>query len=257
MSELELIRQVVVKKGEIKFEQFKSLKEQAEKVAEVIRSVDDSEENMGEAKKILASSRKSIKALNDKRIEIKKEYSKPLVEFENKIKEIEKIINDADKELNGVIKAHEASQRDLKLELIKSMYKFNVVPRVSEVASFDWFFESHFLNKTFSMNKIEKEFEEFNQKILSELETIEKMGNGEDVMIEYISTKGNFIVSLDRVNEREKLKREAVRVVDKPVEKVVDKPVEKQVFTFRVEGEFNANLVKQLMEKHEIYYKEL
>ena len=107
------------------------------------------------------------------------------------------------------------------------------------------------------MNKIEKELEEFNQKILSELETIEKMENGEDVMIEYISTKGNFIVSLDRVNEREKLKREAVRVVDKPVEKVVDKPVEKQVFTFRVEGEFNANLVKQLMEKHEIYYKEL
>lgn len=257
MRDIKITNKIEIKKGFIKFDEFENLKKQAEKVAEIISSVDDSEENMGEAKKILASSRKSIKALNDKRIEIKKEYSKPLVEFENKIKEIEKIIGDADKRLNGVIKAHEASQRDLKLELIKSMYKLNVVPRVSEVASFDWFFESHFLNKTFSMNKIENEFEEFNKKILAELETIEKMENGNDVMIEYISTKGNFIVSLDRVNEREKLKKEAMRVVEKPVENPVENPVEKQVFTFLVEGEFNANLVKQLMEKHGIYYKEL
>ena len=257
MRDLKITNKIEIEKGLIKFDEFENLKEQAEKVAEIISSVDDSEENIKEAKKVLASSRKSIQTLNDTRIKIKKEFSKPLMEFESKVKEITEIVESAGRVLSGKIKAHEDSQRDLKLELIKSMYKLNVAPRVSEVASFDWFFESHFLNKTFSMNKIEKELEEFNQKILSELETIEKMENGEDVMIEYISTKGNFIVSLDRVNEREKLKRESVRVVDKPVEKVVDKPVEKQVFTFRVEGEFNANLVKQLMEKHGIYYKEL
>ena len=253
MRDIKITNKIEVEKGFIKFDEFENLKKQAEKVAEIISSIDDSEENISEAKKVLASSRKSIKALNDKRIQIKKEFSKPLIEFEGKIKEITSIVDNAGKDLDGKIKAHEQAQRELKLELIISAYKHITSPQVQEVADFEWFMESQYLNKSFSMNKIEELIEEFGKRITEEITVIEKMDNAKEVMVEYISSKGNLVVAIDRVTSRREIEKKAMETI-KP--KTIDE-VKKEEFCFKVEGEFNAKLIIQLMEEHGIEYEEI
>ena len=97
--------------GVINFKQYDVLLDQAEQVAEMIKSVVVTEDSVQESKKLLARSRKSLKTLNDERIRIKKELLKPYDVFAEQIKNIEKVVDEANQNINKQVRMIEEVER--------------------------------------------------------------------------------------------------------------------------------------------------
>lgn len=81
--------------GSISFPMYEELKDQALRVAKFVSSIDVTEDTVKQSKKLLATVNKSVKALEDRRIAIKKELLEPYSEFEAQVKEIVTIVKDA------------------------------------------------------------------------------------------------------------------------------------------------------------------
>lgn len=214
MEQLKTIEQVQVKKGTIKFEQFEELKKQAIQVSEWMQTVDTSEENIKEVKKVIANGRKAVKSLNDRRIEIKNNYMKPYLEFEEKIKEISGVIDEAESKLKVKVKEFEDAERAEKHEMVKKIYDFVMTDKVKSVAKFDWFMDQRFLNKTMSIDKIQVMAEKFNERIEEELKTIEEMEDAEKILIGYIEQEGDFAKAFSRYNETKRIEEQATRAME-------------------------------------------
>lgn len=110
-----------------------------------------SDSNIPEAKEARAQLNKYVKAMEDRRKEIKREFTQPLTQFESVMKGyVEKITTISDGIGEG-IKKYEEEQRAIRLEKIQAeMLKlselFNVEPDVIEVHS-NWLAKSAFTTK--------------------------------------------------------------------------------------------------------------
>ena len=71
-------------------------------------------------KTVLASLRKLVKQISDKRIEIKKELTAPVTEFEQYVKKAIDPLNNVINSINNDIKTYEEHQKILKLDTVKS-----------------------------------------------------------------------------------------------------------------------------------------
>ncbi|MGM0302150.1 hypothetical protein IGI66_001768 [Enterococcus sp. AZ048] len=110
-----------------------------------------SDSNIPEAKEARAQLNKYVKAMEDRRKEIKREFTQPLTQFESVMKGyVEKITTISD-DIGEGIKKYEEEQRAIRLEKIQAeMLKlselFNVEPDVIEVHS-NWLAKSAFTTK--------------------------------------------------------------------------------------------------------------
>lgn len=294
LTELKEIKKIDVKPGAIVFKEFEELKRQAQEIAEFINSVDSSEENAAQAKKVLAASRKSVKALGEKRIEIKKAYLLPYENFEQQIKEITAIFDTAETALSKKLKAYEIAGRAEKMKMIESAYEFVVTPDMRRYAPLDWFMKPEYLNKTVSMARIEKELREKTNTVTTDLNAIETMEHAPEIAAEYIQSGGFLSGAIAAVQARHKVQETAKLVISKdskmldiPIEQENDVPfaydtrmnadvaAEKTVisfyeddsvtitkepiepeFIFAVKGEFTAEMVRGIFAKYEIEFTE-
>ena len=95
----------------VKFDKFEYYKEQANEIAEYINTTVLTNDNIKEVKKDLADARKVVKGLDKIRIELRKELLVSFNDFEKQVKEIQKIIDDADTNLRDQVKALEEQER--------------------------------------------------------------------------------------------------------------------------------------------------
>ncbi|PWE85060.1 DUF1351 domain-containing protein [Agathobacter rectalis] len=79
--------------GAISFN-FEDIKEALAAELELYKNLVFTEETKTDAKKTVAELRKLKKQINDKRIEVKKLYMQPYTDFEAKVKELDKLINE-------------------------------------------------------------------------------------------------------------------------------------------------------------------
>lgn len=258
MNELKISEKIQVEPGVIRFNEFEVLKGQAQQIADYILTVDGSDENAKQAKQVLAAARKAVKALSDKRIEIKKSYLAPYDEFENRIKEITGVIDAAHKKLNEQVKAAEKIEKDQKLTMIETAFEFIVPDEIQKIGGFDWFMKPEYLNKTVSLSRIEKELRETSNRIQGEIETIRNMDDSAEIMTEYIRSGGYLGGALESVQARKKVTERAKIVIKEnnmieiPIERV--EPQEEPEFTFTIKGQFNADMVKKLLDRYDIEY---
>lgn len=257
MNELKINGNIQVIPGTIQFDEFETLRGQAEQIAEFINSVDGSEENAKAAKKVLAAARKAVKGLSDKRIEIKKSYLLPYEAFEAKIKEITAVIETADSRLNAKLKEIEKREKAEKLEVIQSAYEFIVPPELKKIAGFDWFMRPEYLNKGTTISKIEKEIKETANRIETEMGLIRNMAEADEIMTEYIQSEGDFTGAVAAAERRKQIKERSRVAVPENVKtvEVEDVKPEKR-FTFTVTGEYNAQALRAFLDRHEIEYSE-
>lgn len=110
-----------------------------------------SDSNIPEAKEARAQLNKYIKAMEDRRKEIKREFTKPLTQFESIMKGyVEKITTISD-DIGEGIKKYDEEQKAIRLEKIQAEMEklaelFNVEPNVVEVHS-NWLAKSAFTTK--------------------------------------------------------------------------------------------------------------
>ncbi|MFR7590258.1 MAG: DUF1351 domain-containing protein [Longibaculum sp.] len=184
MAQLEII--TTAQQGQLTIndvELEKAVKEELKKY-----EIEVTEDNIADAKKARATLNKVSKALDDKRVEIKKEYCVPLDEFESKVKRIKALIDDGAKNISEQLNVFEEQcKQDKQMEITEYFASLSdaVVP-LEKIWNDKW------LNKTCNDWK-----EEINSKISTineELDIINSFGISEE---EKEEVKGYYLDCLN------------------------------------------------------------
>jgi len=193
---------ITVKQGQIQFNGFKSLKEEAINLSEEISMVHVTDDNVQISKKILATVNKRVKELEDKRIDIKKEMLEPYTEFEQQVKEIVTIVKNADGIVRSQVKQLEEIERDTKQAKIEELFNKRIVQYdFDDVFKFDDFITPKHLNKSITSKSVETEMVAWLEKKDADLKVIKSLPNTHDILMEYLDTK-DLSVAINIVNER-------------------------------------------------------
>lgn len=101
---------------------FEEIKEALAAELELYKNLVFTEDTKADAKKTVAELRKLKKQISDKRIEAKKLYMQPYTDFEAKVKELDKLINEPITFISEQIDAFEQKRIEEKRELINEIY---------------------------------------------------------------------------------------------------------------------------------------
>lgn len=101
---------------------FEDLKDALTAELELYKNLVFTEDTKADAKKTVAELRKLKKQINDKRIEVKKLYMQPYTNFEAKVKELDKLINEPIAYISEQIDVFEQKRIEEKRELINKIY---------------------------------------------------------------------------------------------------------------------------------------
>lgn len=169
MLELKVQEMQELKPIDFNFEELKKeLATQLEKYQNVVYT----EETMKMATEDRAKLNKLSKAINDRKIEIHKEWDKPYSEFESKIKTILDMINEPLKLIDKQVKDFEQKQKDEKREEIEQFFNERVGD-FADLIKLDNIFNEKWLNKTYKMSTIQTDIEHVFAKTTSDLTVID------------------------------------------------------------------------------------
>lgn len=234
---------------QVNFPAYEEYKEKAYAVAEYIYNMEPTEENIKETKATLAKARKLTDKLNRARIDMKKAILQNYTTFEQQVKEITGIIDDADKEIRAKVKDMEEAERQRKKEAIYELwlkripvYGYDLLNAVFPNAFDRWLTPKH-LNKSTSMKSIETEMTAWLQKTLTEIGTLKDMG---DDYLEAYSYTGDMAAAIKQVQQREDF-------LD-TMHGLKDEDVEEPSQTFVVYGWDNISKAEDLLRRNEIKF---
>lgn len=130
-------------------------------------------ENINTAKKDRANLNKLEKAINDEKIRIKKivlkEYEN---DFEPQCKELIEMIRKVNTKIDAQIKEFEQKEDEEKKEQILKYWNENI-KEYKDLIEFDAIFKKQWLNKTFSIDKIQEEINQIINNTKIDMETID------------------------------------------------------------------------------------
>lgn len=155
----------------IKFN-YEELKNILTQKVETYKNMVYTEENIKEAKTDRASLNKLSRAINDEKIRIKNIVLAPYTDFENKCKELIEIVNTATENVDTQIKAFEKAQSDEKEKQIL-MFWIENAGEYQELIDVDLIFNKQWLNKSYSMSKIETDIKHIIEKTKLDMGTID------------------------------------------------------------------------------------
>lgn len=133
-------------------------------------------EQYQEAKKDRASLNTFSKKLDEGRISTKKMYLEKFEEFEVQVKELQGMVNEQAEAIDKQIKVFELEEEEKKKEEIKMIYS-NVFSTLSSLVSLEKIFNQKWLNKGFTIPKIEDEIRGKYIKITDEIKAIEGLNS--------------------------------------------------------------------------------
>lgn len=181
------IANIQVVQGSVVFGAYEELKRQATNLAEQIRTVEVSDNNVKLSKKLLATVNRRIKELEDKRISIKKTMLEPYVEFEEQVKEIVQIVKDADSHVRDQVKHLEEQERMAKQNELSALWEMRVQHYTFyDLISIDDFLKPKHLTKTMSINAVEKEMIQFLEQIQSDIHVLYNLDYSEEHIDAYL-----------------------------------------------------------------------
>lgn len=139
------------------------------------------------AKKDKAKLNSLKKAIEDKRIEIKKKCLEPYEEFQIKIKDIVSMIDKPVLEIDTQIKAYDnkiAADKQAEIQF----YFDEVVGDLADILKLDKIFDSRWLNVTYNMKNIKEEIDESIKRTNDDLEVIKGLNSefNTELMNEYL-----------------------------------------------------------------------
>lgn len=241
---------IKVTAGEIHFDKLPVLKESVTRFVEKMKSVEVTDDNMQQSKKLIAATRKELDFLNEERKRIEKFYLEPLNAFKGDIKEISTTVSEAEDYVRNQVKELEHQAREQKEEAIKEVFeKHSRNYELFGVMDFTDFMRPQFSNKTFSMTKAEEEIVSWLQKTENDLQFLSGQEDGEKLVAEYKDTK-DVTVAIQNVQRIRDYYIELERKLQaKQVEEAQNKEFRetKQWYSFEIEGSDTADRVEELL----------
>lgn len=173
-------------KDKIFINNFSDLKAKIEKISNFIRTSEVTDDTVRDVKKILANANKTIEVVDSIKKQIKKDVMEPYMYFEAQVKELLGEIRNAEKEARAKVRSLEEKERNEKEEKIKNLFK----KRNTAIYHMPWlscekFIKNEYLNKTYSIRKIEEEMVTFFERVKNDLLAIEKMENSQCLLAKY------------------------------------------------------------------------
>lgn len=242
------VKTIKVKQGMVIYD-LTQTKQQALQLQELLETIEVDDETVKSAKKLLANINKRVKALEDRRKEIKRELLEPYYEFETEVKEIVGIVNEANDLVKSQVHDLESKERDQKEKVIRDIWDQRIMQYPFDFVRFDDFIRPQHLNKTTSMKKIEDEMVEFLERILKDTQIISKMDDPKGVMAWYL-------INLDLQTTLEDYQAHKERA-DKIVPTQDDDLVIEETLDIRIFGKKDIQLVRNYLEEMEIEHREL
>lgn len=142
----------------IKMEGYETLLSQVEGLAEEMKKVEVTEENIKGSKKLVAQVKQQYDQLDRQRKEVKKQLLKPYEEIDVKMKELKKVLDSGENGVREQIKQLEEQQRQEKRKVIYDLFtELFEHYKIPSIFSFELFLETKHLNKSYSMAKIEND----------------------------------------------------------------------------------------------------
>ena len=155
---------------------FESLKKEITAKAETYKNLVYTDENIKEAKTDRANLNKFVKALEDKRKDVKKMMMEPYTQFEVQVKELVAIIDEATTNIASQVKAYDQKKRDEKLERVKEIYEKAMsvegAEGIKEILPFEKVFKENYLNSSTTFKSITNEIEDARDRVRHDLEVI-------------------------------------------------------------------------------------
>ena len=190
---------------------FDDVKQALASQMEIYKSLDVTEENKTERKKDVATLRKMIKAVNDKRIEVKKECLKPYEDFEKQVRELIDIISEPINLLDNQIKEYEDKQRQEKINTIKQIFT-EVAGELAEYIALEQIYDSKWENVTTSIKSIREDITAKFIEIHSAITAIKATGSEkvQEALDRYYNNL-DLASAITFINQYEQQKREIER----------------------------------------------
>ena len=161
--------------------------------------------DIDQAKKDRAVLNAASKELNQKRLELERQFMAPFEEFKKIIKDTTVLIDEASRKIDAIVKSAEEEERRRKMAEIEKIYSeigIDVVPLAK-------IFDQRWLNRTKKLSEVAEEIADRKQKILSEIKVINSLPDKEEVLAYYLDTLdiGSAMDLANRLKEnREKAK---------------------------------------------------
>lgn len=168
--------QIVRNNGTIDFN-FEDIKDALASELELYKNLVFTEETKTDAKKTVAELRKLKKQISDKRIEVKKLYMQPYTDFEAKVKELDKLINEPITFISEQIDAFEQKRIEEKRELINDIYLELVSGRedIAGYAELNRVYDSKWENASTSKKTIQESITNYLDGVANDVAAIKSM----------------------------------------------------------------------------------
>ena len=156
---------------------FEDLKEALTAELELYKNLVFTEDTKADAKKTVAERRKLKKQISDKRIEVKKLYMQPYTDFEAKVKELDKLINEPITFISEQIDAFEQKRIEEKRELINEIY-LELVSEREDIAGYvelNRVYDSKWENASTSKKTIQEAITSYLDSVGNDIAAIESM----------------------------------------------------------------------------------
>lgn len=175
---------------------FDELKKEITKKAEMYNSLVYTDETIKEAKNDRAKLNKFIKALEDKRKDVKKMMLEPYTQFESQVKELVSLISNANNNIDSQVKSYEQKKRDEKLEKVREIYdkamSVEGAEGIADILPFEKVFKESYLNSSTTFKLITNEIEDLRDRVRHDLEVI-----NEDASEYQFEMKQAYLKNLD------------------------------------------------------------
>lgn len=163
------------KNGMIGFN-FEEIKNKLEAEMSIYKGMVFTEDYKKDAKETVASLRKLKKSVEDKRKEVKNSYMLPYTEFENKVKELNRLIDEPINFINLQVEAFEQKRLEEKRALIRQIYA-DSIGDMKEYLPLEKIYDSRWENATTSQKSIANDISEHIVSARSDLENIRSMAS--------------------------------------------------------------------------------
>lgn len=208
MNELQVIANLTP--GVVNFN-FEEIKEQVQSIADAYKDATFHEDTLKEAKASVATLRKIKKAVNDRKIEVKKEYNKPYTAFENQVKDIFSIIDEPIEHINEQVAEFEEKQKEEKRKRIAAIYD-EFTDEIKSVFTLESVFNPKWLNKGYLTEDIKEELEDIVQDVIGDLMIIKSMKSDvEKKAIELYKINMQLSSAIQYINDDNERKAEIER----------------------------------------------
>ena len=151
---------------------FEELKQEITNRVAMYANMVYTEDQVKQAKADRANLNKFVKALSDERIKVKKQCMKPYEEFESKVNELSKIVQEPIKMIDKQVKEYEEQKKRDKLDEITNFFNSTDHPEwlhISQIMNEKW------LNISVSMKSILEEIDSKIEQIKNDLATLSNL----------------------------------------------------------------------------------